>query len=587
MHIVSVKDAFTFILRVIRPHRGGLFIMCFVAVFWAIDLSLRPYILKIILDKISVTSTDQIFTELTVPAVLYFLLTLSLSAVFRLYDYYVAIKMIPTLRKKIAHDIFDHLIQHSHRFFQNHFSGSLANKINDLTHNVPELLQIVIDRFFSIFLALCVAIFTLSQVSIQFAVLIFVWTLLFIMLALGLSKRLHLLSDRWSELGSSITGKIVDVLSNMLSVRLFARQRKEIVFLDQTLKEAVTAEKRLQWTYFWLWLFYGCSFVIIQGLCLYLLLLGRQAGTISIGDFALVLSINIAIVDFLWQLAKEFSQFSRSLGKIVQALRLTTAPHEIIDHSPPTRLMISQGKIVFQEVFFQYPEAEPLFENKSITIYPGQKVGLVGYSGSGKSTFTSLILRLYDLNKGHIFIDDQDIAHVTQASLHEAIAMIPQDPTLFHRTLLENIRYGRLDASDNDVYHAAQKAHAHDFILAQPHGYHSLVGERGIKLSGGQRQRIAIARAILKNAPILILDEATSQLDSITEGSIQESLWALMQGKTTLIIAHRLSTLLNMDRILVFDQGKIVEDGSHQALLALNGVYHSLWNAQVGGFLPE
>ena len=210
-----------------------------------------------------------------------------------------------------------------------------------------------------------------------------------------------------------------------------------------------------------------------------------------------------------------------------------------------------------------------------------------GYSGGGKSTFVNLILRLYDVTDGHVLIDDQDIRDVTQDSLRGNIAMIPQDPSLFHRSLLENIRYGRIEATDDAVIEAAKKAHANDFIRRLPQGYESLVGERGVKLSGGQRQRIAIARAILKNAPILILDEATSQLDSITEREIQDSLWELMQHKTTIVIAHRLSTLLHMDRIIVFDQGKIVEDGTHTELLNKKGLYKKLWDAQVGGFLQD
>jgi ATP-binding cassette subfamily B protein len=223
----------------------------------------------------------------------------------------------------------------------------------------------------------------------------------------------------------------------------------------------------------------------------------------------------------------------------------------------------------------------------SLEILAGQKIGLVGYSGGGKTSFVNLILRLYEISEGSILIDNQDIRDVTQDSLRRAIAMIPQEPVLFHRTLLENIRYGRIEATDEEVIAASKRAYAHEFISKLPENYHTLVGERGIKLSGGQRQRIAIARAILKNAPILILDEATSQLDSVTEEYIQASLAELMQGKTTIVIAHRLSTLLHMDRILVFDQGKIIQDGTHAELLAQAGLYKTLWDAQVGGFLPD
>ena len=260
---------------------------------------------------------------------------------------------------------------------------------------------------------------------------------------------------------------------------------------------------------------------------------------------------------------------------------------ELEDKQDAATLIVSKGQITFEGVKFHYKGTEPPFQNKSVTIEAGQKVGLVGYSGGGKSTFVNLILRLYDVTDGRILIDNQDIRDVTQDSLRSQIAMIPQDPSLFHRTLMENIRYGRVAATNAEGIAAAKKAHAHEFISKLPQGYESLVGERGVKLSGGQRQRIAIARAILKNAPILILDEATSQLDSVTERDIQESLWQLMQDKTTIVIAHRLSTLLHMDRIIVFDQGKIVEDGTHTELLSKRGLYKTLWDAQVGGFLPD
>ena len=289
----------------------------------------------------------------------------------------------------------------------------------------------------------------------------------------------------------------------------------------------------------------------------------------------------------MWFTMSEVDEFNKAIGRCKQSLMSLMLPLEILDKPNATIMNCTHGKITFNNVKFHYKGTEPLFQNKSIEIKAGQKVGLVGYSGGGKSTFVNLILRLYDVTDGAILIDGQDIRDVTQDSLRGSIAMIPQDPSLFHRSLMDNIRYGRIDATDEEVISAAIKAHAHEFIEKLSQSYDSLVGERGVKLSGGQRQRIAIARAILKNAPILILDEATSQLDSVTESGIQESLWELMQDKTTIVIAHRLSTLLHMDRILVFDQGVIVEDGTHAELLANNGLYRNLWDAQVGGFLSD
>jgi ATP-binding cassette subfamily B protein len=316
---------------------------------------------------------------------------------------------------------------------------------------------------------------------------------------------------------------------------------------------------------------------------------------VTIGDFALILGLSMETGHMMWFTMSEVDEFNKAVGRCKQSLMSLMIPLEIQDKPDAVILKCNHGQITFDNVKFHYKGTEPLFQNKSIEIKAGQKVGLVGYSGGGKSTFVNLILRLYDVTDGAILIDGQDIRDVTQDSLRASIAMIPQDPSLFHRSLMDNIRYGRIDATDEEVISAAKKAHAHEFIENLSQGYDSLVGERGVKLSGGQRQRISIARAILKNAPILILDEATSQLDSVTENIIQDSLWALMQGdtdvsgrgKTTIVIAHRLSTLLHMDRILVFDKGVIVEDGTHAELLANNGLYRTLWDAQVGGFLPD
>ena len=582
----SAKQVFVFIGKMIRPFPIAITIMVVVAFVWALDLSLRPYILKIILNRTVEGSSQDIFSYLAFPAAVYLFLSFLASTVNRLYGYFVEIQMIPKLREKIATRCFEILLRQSHHYYQNQFSGSLANKINDLTSSIPDIIQIITDRFLSNALAIVIAILTLWQVDSLFALAVLIWTTLFIGGSLVLSKKLSHLSDIWSEWGSSITGKMVDVFSNILSVRLFSRSAQEKKGLQQTLQKAIKAEQKLQWLYFWVWIFYGYSFVIIQGMNLYFLIKGRHEGWITIGDFALVLTVNIAIVEFLWQFTREFSQFSKLFGKIAQALRTILVIPEIQDKPQVKGLVVDKGKVVFERVRFHYKGAEALFQNKSVTIAPGQKVGLVGYSGSGKSTFVNLILRLFDVTAGRILIDGQDIRDVTQDSLRANIGMIPQDPSLFHRTLMENIRYGRWEATDEEVVEASKKAHAHAFISHLNEGYDSLVGERGVKISGGQRQRIAIARAILKNAPLLILDEATSQLDSITENYIQDSLWTLMQGKTTIVIAHRLSTLLRMDRILVFDEGKIVADGTHEQLLLQDGLYKTLWTAQVGGFLP-
>ncbi len=587
MNNITAKQIASYVINAIKPFPLPIFSMVMAAVIWAVDLSLRAYLLKVILNRLASSEQHNIFTNLIVPIIFYLGLYLLLSISFRLYNYFVEIKMIPALRAKIANDALELLVDKSQNFYQNNFSGSLTNKINDLTSSVPAIVRIVIDRFFSHGLALCIAIITLWQVNIHFALGMLVWAVILIAGAWIYSQHISVLAIKWSESASTITGNLVDVLSNILSVRLFSAKSQEKKSLGGVFQNAVNAERQLEWAYLWMWVYISVSSLILQSFNFYFLLKGREEGWITVGDFAIVLLINISIADFFWELTKDFSEFSKLLGRITQALKIVLDKPEFQDLPGAYELKVTKGIISFDQVLFHYKGITPLFHNKSVIIEAGQKVGLVGYSGSGKSTFVNLILRLYDVTDGRILIDGQDIRGCTQDSLRKNIAMIPQDPSLFHRTLMENIRYGRIEASDESVVEAAKRAHAHEFIAKLPQGYNSLVGERGVKLSGGQRQRIAIARAVLKNAPILILDEATSALDSVIESDIQQSLWELMQGKTTIVIAHRLSTLLHMDRILVFDMGKIVEDGTHSELLAMNGMYKTLWSAQVGGFLLD
>jgi len=577
---------FSFIVEITKPFRfriAGLFL---IAAIWAVDLSLRPYLLKIILDRSVNLNPKQAFDILSGPAILYVSLFLLKTICFRLYDL-LWIYIHPPLKGYIGEVLMKRMMQHSQGLFQNQFAGALGARIKDVMSGVPDLLRLCINELFAHFTALIIAIITLATVHLKFAFLLSAWAGIFI---LGLSlfaKKFRILNQIFAEHRSVAIGHIVDILSNIMSVRLFAAAKFESKKLQNFLDAYVHADKKLNWYALGLNIFQGFSFVFYQGVCLFWLIRGFQDGYVSAGDFALILTINISIVDCLWSLSKDIGHFAEIVGNISQGLRVVLSPIEIQDKPHAPDLLLKKGEIVFDEVQFEYRGIAPIFENKSVRIAHGEKVGLVGYSGGGKSTFVNLILRLYDVSAGRILIDGQDIREVTQNSLHRQIGMIPQDPVLFHRSLMDNIRYGRPAASDEEVKKAAKRADAHGFIVALPQGYDSMVGERGVKLSGGQRQRIAIARAILKNAPILILDEATSQLDSLTEQNIQVSLWELMQDKTTIVIAHRLSTLLHMDRILVFDRGQIVEDGSHETLLAQNGLYKTLWSAQVGGFLPE
>ncbi|MEI8296036.1 MAG: ABC transporter ATP-binding protein, partial [Alphaproteobacteria bacterium] len=492
MHTVSTKQALLFICRMVRSFPVAITVMFALSVVWAISISVTPYLIKVILNRVAeLPAGENLFTYLMVPVAIYIALELLMQSMYRLGDYFRGIKMFPNLRRRISSSIFDQLLGHSHHYYQNNFAGSLANKVSDLAMNIPEIVELAIQNLFGHSLALFIAVYTLWLVNVKFALVLVIWAIAFLVVSLFFAKRLASLANIWSSVGSSVVGKIVDALGNMLSVRLFARQAKERTFLNVTLAESVRAEQNLDWTFFYIWVFYGYSFVLMQGVSLYFLIQGRQQGIISIGDFALILTLNNAIAEFLWRFAQDLADFAKKIGRVTQALEVTTEPYELVDAPEAQDLIVHKGQIAFEGVHFQYKGTEALFDQLSVSIEPGQKVGLVGYSGGGKTTFVHLILRLFEVTGGRILIDGQDIRAVTQKSLRQAIGMIPQDPSLFHRTLMDNIRYGREEASDEEVMEAAKRAHAHEFIAALSDGYQSLVGERGVKLSGGQRQRIA------------------------------------------------------------------------------------------------
>jgi ATP-binding cassette subfamily B protein len=419
------------------------------------------------------------------------------------------------------------------------------------------------------------------------AELVGVWAVCFIAISFWLATRARPYAVKAAATRSETTGKVVDAVANLTSTRLFARLGFERRYLDEQLARELKAIRRSSWYSERVrWFQYSAAALLKIGV-LYLALRLWQEGRITVAEFVVAATTALLIINEARNLSRRFLEFFEYVGNVTNGVHTIVRPHEIVDIAGAVKTDITHGRIEFREVSFGYSPEHPVFTRLSVTIPAGQRVGLVGYSGSGKSTFVSLILRLYDPQSGQILVDGRDIRTLEQESLHAQLSLIPQDPNLFHRSLLENIRYGKIDASQAEVIEAARKAHAHDFIAQSRDQYDSLVGERGVKLSGGQRQRIAIARVVLKNAPILILDEATSSLDSVTEQAIQETLEDVMKGKTVIVVAHRLSTIAHLDRILVFDDGRIVEDGSHAQLLAQGGAYQRLWSRQAGGFLLD
>lgn len=500
---------------------------------------------------------------------------------------YINYKFQPIIRNAIIKETFEYVLNSSHSYFSNNFSGRVANQIHMLADHIVYILYPILADFIRGSSLLILSFISTWYVNATFFWIMIIWFIIFSIFSIIMSHRLGQLShiDAYAE--SYVSGQLVDSITNASTIRMFARKTYEVTHLTHALEKTTVTFRNKE--------FFVISLYFVQGMIIAGMLAGMNyflihlysKNLITVGDFSLIIGLSMEVAYRTWHTMGQVNEFFQSVGKCKQSLDALIIPHEIKDVPNATNLRISEGTILFENVSFDYNDKKNFFNNLSISIPGGQKVGLVGYSGSGKSTFVNLILRLYDVQKGHIYIDNQDIKNVTQESLRKSIGMIPQDPLLFHRSILENIQYGCIDTTPDQVKEAAYKAHIHDVIMSMPEEYNTLTGERGVKISGGQRQRIAIARAFLKNAPILILDEATSQLDTITEQLIQHSLWNLMQNKTCLVIAHRLSTLLTMDRILVFDQGKIVEDGTHTELLAKNGLYKKLWETQVNGFVQH
>lgn len=583
------RTLFTFILYFVKRQRVSFGVMFFTLIFWPLNESLCPYFVKILINTL-VQLTPGIeapFRSLALPLIGLLTSWLLMEISIRSYGMVAYIYVWPSFRKAIRESLLAYTQGQSHGYFSEHFTGGLANKIAELPRACEHILDILISNFFCTVLTFCISLGLVFQVSVVFGTILFVFVAVFVVLTIVNIGNINNKAKMHAEAISALDGQIVDSLGCMLAVRLFARASYELKYLNRYQTDEIEKSKKAAWAIEKASFFKGLLTLIFLIITFFTLVYAWNNSWITIGDCSLITMTFFNLMGLIWHSSFHINQIAKEVGVSKAALSLLSVPHEIKNHSDATELLVKKGAICLDGVTFRYKPKANIFDQMSVKIKAGEKVGLVGCSGSGKTTFVHLILRLYNLNSGKIFIDDQDIAKVTQTSLHAQIAMIPQDPLLFHRTIFENIQYGRLDATESEVLEVARLAHCMGFIQDLDKGFQTMVGERGIKLSGGQRQRIAIARAILKKAPILIMDEATAALDSITEKFMQKNLKRVMQRATTLVIAHRLSTLNYMDRILVFDQGAIIEDGTVSELLARKGHFAKLWEMQAGGFLPE
>ncbi len=581
---------FAFAIGLLREKFGGrvLLLALTVCIGQGIE-AFEPYALKAVVDALTAATGGDPATGVQGLGVGgWFLVLLGIwlgsMGMYRVYQI-VDIYTSPSIRALAQKRMFGWLLGHSPRYFQDNFAGKLGQKIKQGANAVLSLVEILMWDVLRVIVLLVVALGLLWTASPLFSAVLAGWMVLYVSVSFWLSRHCFRLSEAMSDAVSTSSGRIIDAVTNADLIRGFARTAFERSFLGHYLNAERFRSRRLRWFLVLMRVFQMLSIMGLLGVLVWVAIARTLQGVMSVGEFTLVFTLAFQISNTVWHLSDRMLNFFEELGTLSEALDLVSAPHEITDVSGAPALRVQAGGIELREIHFHFPDGTKVFDGLNLSIRPGEKVGLVGRSGAGKSTLVKLIRRQFDPQYGRVLIDGQDIAHVARESLNEAIAEVPQQPGVFHRTIGENIAYGRPGASQQEVEEAARKAHAHEFIARRSTGYDTIVGEQGVKLSGGERQRVAIARALLKDSPVLILDEATSALDSESEHLIQEALWTLMEGRTVIAIAHRLSTITEMDRILYLEGGQVVEQGSHADLLALGGRYAQLWHRQSGGFL--
>ncbi|HVQ43443.1 MAG TPA: ABC transporter ATP-binding protein [Candidatus Saccharimonadia bacterium] len=500
------------------------------------------------------------------------------------------IRLEPNVTRDLEDMSYKALQSHSMGFFADNFSGALVAKVSRFTSSYQKIIETATGDFAMLLYRYVFIMAILFYLNVVIALVFLLWTAIFSGSVVYLHRRKLKHSEAAAAAQTLVTARLADIITNTLTIRSFARSDEE-----RRGFEGLTQDRRdLRFQAYrygdQIRLYKSVVITVLNILVLGLSIYFGLSGKLGIGSIILIQLFLFQLVNQLWNLGRFMDRFEESLADANEMTEIILQPNDVVDPARPEASRIVRGAIELRDVTFSYHDErhdDALLDRLKIVIPAGQKVGLVGPSGGGKTTITKLLLRFMDIQSGEILIDGQNIAHLRQEDLRRSIAYVPQEPLLFHRSIFENIAYGKPKASREEVLAAAKKAHADDFITQLNHGYETIVGERGVKLSGGQRQRVAIARALLKDAPILVLDEATSSLDSVSERYITEAMGVLMRRRTTIVVAHRLSTIRRLDRILVIRDGQVVEDGSHDELLGRDGLYAQLWSHQAGDLLDD
>lgn len=493
------------------------------------------------------------------------------------------------MQRDVATRVFDKITNETMFFHSNKFGGSLVSQTNKLTGSLERFWDNVIWSIFPVIISIVGSVIVLWNITWQYSIFLAILSIVFGVAVFFGSRHMAKLNEKEAEASNTMSGRLADAFSNILAVKSSSAEQRELGRFKKTTNHWRDSSLNLMRAFLKASTVYSSISGSIRIGALVFAVIAAQQNLISVASIYLIVTYTSSVAHNLWNMNGIMRTYNRIMGDSQAMVEILNSPISLVDTSDET-LKVKRGELAINNITFTHDEGEgaTLFRDFSLKVHPGEKIGLVGPSGSGKTTLTKLLLRFADIDAGEILIDGQNIADVTQASLRSQVAYVPQEPLLFHRSVRENIAYAKPDATEAEIETAAKKAGAYDFIVQLKDGFDTMVGERGVKLSGGQRQRIAIARAILKDAPILILDEATSALDSESEALIQKSLETLMKGRTSIVIAHRLSTIAKLDRIVVLENGHVVEDGSHEQLLSKKrGIYAKLWQRQSGGFIEE